>query len=87
MLAATPIQKRLPTQKEIRIKEILEEAVNQHKTGNLEQAYALYKRVRNSDPKNVIALQLSGVLAAQRKEPDLSLNFFFTGNSVKQYIC
>ncbi|XDZ69376.1 tetratricopeptide repeat protein [Alphaproteobacteria bacterium LSUCC0226] len=76
MLAATPNQKRLPTQKEIRITEILEEAVSQHKTGNLEQAYALYKRVRNSDPKNVIALQLSGVLAAQRKEPDLSLNFF-----------
>ena len=57
MLTATSNQAKLPTQKEIRINKILEEAVNQHKTGNLEQAYTLYKKVRDSDPKNIIALQ------------------------------
>jgi tetratricopeptide (TPR) repeat protein len=64
------------TRKQKRITALLEAAVKSHQNSNFAEARVLYSQARKSDPKNVIALQLSGVLAAHMEENDLSLNFF-----------
>jgi tetratricopeptide (TPR) repeat protein len=64
------------TPKTHRMNTILEQAVKFHQDGLLADAEKLYKKVRKSDPKNIIALQLLGVIAAEKKDFALSLNFF-----------
>jgi predicted O-linked N-acetylglucosamine transferase (SPINDLY family) len=48
------------------LQRLLQEAVAHHRAGRLEQAEALYRRVRTSAPRNFDALHLSGVIALQQ---------------------
>ncbi len=66
-----------------RIVDMLKAAVAHHQTGEFAAAEALYKKVRGADPKNFVALQLSGALAAQTKDFDLALNFLTRALSLK----
>jgi len=76
MLNAAKTNNLNVTPKTHRLNNMLEQAVKFHQDGHLAEAEKLYKKVRKSDPKNLIALQLSGVIAAEKKDFTLSLNFF-----------
>ncbi|MDC1382600.1 hypothetical protein N8500_03870, partial [Candidatus Puniceispirillum sp.] len=58
-------------------------AVAHHQNGRLVEADLLYKKVRRADPNNVVALQLSGVLAAQTNQYEFSLNLLSRALSLK----
>jgi len=71
-----------PTAKHIRITGLLNEAMTHHKNGDLGLAELLYKKVRKYDPKNVNAIGLLGVLAAQKENHVLSINLFSQAISI-----
>jgi tetratricopeptide (TPR) repeat protein len=47
----------------------LQRAIELHQSGHLDRARVLYGQVLDADPKNFDALHLSGVIAAQKKDP------------------
>jgi tetratricopeptide (TPR) repeat protein len=47
----------------------LRQAIQLHQNGHLDRARALYGKVLDADPENFDALHLSGVIAAQKKDP------------------
>jgi tetratricopeptide (TPR) repeat protein len=49
---------------------MLQRAIQLHQGGHLDRARALYRQVLDADPKNFDALHLSGVIAAQEKDPE-----------------
>jgi Tfp pilus assembly protein PilF len=57
-----------------KISNLLEIATEKHKKGQLEDASLIYHEVLKNDSKNVIALQLYGVLASQVKQYELSIS-------------
>ena len=59
-----------------KIQSLLEAAVERHQNGNLAAANMIYEEVRKIDPDNVVALQLSGVLACQVQQYEASLSLF-----------
>ena len=59
-----------------KIQSLLEAAVERHQNGNLAAANMIYEEIRKIDPDNVVALQLSGVLACQVQQYEASLSLF-----------
>lgn len=59
-----------------KIQLLLEAAVERHQNGNLAAANMIYEKIRKIDPDNVVALQLSGVLACQVQQYEASLSLF-----------
>ena len=51
----------------------LQRAINLHQTGDLKRAQALYGEILWTEPQNFDALHLSGVIAAQNKNPSLAV--------------
>ena len=68
---------------EQKIKELLNTAVAHHQAGRFLEANLLYAKVRSIDPNNHSALQLSGVLAAQTGNIEISLNLLSRALSLK----
>jgi len=66
-----------------RMKKWLHAAITHHKKRQFAEADILYKKIRRADPNNAVAIQLSGVLAYQVKQFDLSLNFLNRAISLK----
>ena len=66
-----------------RFDELLKSAVACHQSGRFIDADLLYKKARKVEPNNHVALQLSGVLAAQTGENVLSLNLLSRAISLK----
>ena len=52
-----------------RLQELVRRSVDLHQSGRLDEAEALYRQVLQSDPANPDALNLLGVLIAQRGRP------------------
>src|SRR5580658_7653245 len=48
---------------------LLQSALALHRAGRLDEAVALYGRVRSAQPRNFDAVQLSGVIALQQNRP------------------
>lgn len=53
----------------------LQTALNLHQNGNYTAAKILYEEILETDPDNVAALHLLGILAAQEKETQLALQY------------
>jgi len=66
-----------------RIIATLKAAVAHHRSGEFTAAEVLYKKVRATDPRNFVALQLSGALAAQTGDFELALNFLSRALALK----
>ena len=62
---------------------LLNTAVSYHQEGRFPEANLLYAKVRSIDPNNHSALQLSGVLAAQTGNIEISLNLLSRALSLK----
>jgi protein O-GlcNAc transferase len=52
----------------------LEQALQQHQAGNLDEADTLYQHILNSTPDNADALHLKGVLQHQKGNPKLAID-------------
>ena len=50
---------------EQKVQLLLEAGIERHQQGQLASANLIYEQIRELDPENVVALQLSGVLAGQ----------------------
>ena len=70
--STNPIQRLSPRAQ--RINELLTTGVAHHQNGRLAEADLLYKKVRKTEPNNVVAIMLSGVLTFQLGQFELSLN-------------
>ena len=57
-----------------RTKLLLEAAIERHKNGQLVAANLIYQEIRKSEPNNIDALNLSGVLSSQIGQHDIALN-------------
>ena len=66
-----------------RVKQFLDAAVVYHQSNRFAEADVLYKEVCKIEPNNHLALQLSGVLAAQTGKMALSLDFLSRAISLK----
>ena len=55
------------------LKEMLSAALAHHQNGRLKEASLLYENVNKIDPKNAVAIRLSGVIAYQLSQFELSL--------------
>ena len=66
-----------------RVKELLATAFVHHQNGQLAEANLLYKRTREIEPNNILAIQLSGVLAYQLKQFELSLTLLSRAIALK----
>jgi Flp pilus assembly protein TadD len=56
-----------------KIELLLEAAVERHNAGNLKAAHLIYEEIRKIDPKNYVALNLSGVLASQTSKQEKAI--------------
>ena len=65
------------------VEDLLNYAVSHHQRGRFIEADLLYMKARKVEPNNHVALQLSGVLAAQTGENVLSLNLLSRAISLK----
>ena len=65
------------------VEDLLNYAVSHHQRGRFIEADLLYMKARMVEPNNHVALQLSGVLAAQTGENVLSLNLLSRAISLK----
>ena len=74
MLDTAKIDKDLSISKEQRIELLLKAAVERHQGGQLEAAHFVYEEILTIDSKNIVALQLYGVLASQVKQFDVAIN-------------
>jgi tetratricopeptide (TPR) repeat protein len=74
-------QQVLSQRQEINV--LLNTAVAYHQEGRFPEANLLYAKVRSIDPNNHSALQLSGVLAAQTGNIEISLNLLSRALSLK----
>jgi protein O-GlcNAc transferase len=57
------------------ISEALAVAVRYHRSGNLQQAEAIYRQILQADPNHADALQLLGVIAAQAGRFELAVQY------------
>ena len=74
-------EKALPQDQQIQ--KHLNTAVLHHQNSRFAEAELLYKEVCKIEPNNHIAIQLSGVLAAQTGQIALSLNLLSRAISIK----
>ncbi|MDB9891044.1 tetratricopeptide repeat protein [Alphaproteobacteria bacterium] len=65
------------------IKELLSTALAHHQNSQFAAADFLYKKILKAEPNNVVAIQLSGVLAYQIQKFELSLNLLSRAISLK----
>ena len=79
--STNPIQRLSPRAQ--RINELLTTGVAHHQNGRLAEADLLYKKVRKTEPNNVVAIMLSGVLTFQLGQFELSLNLLSRAISLK----
>ena len=57
------------------IPELLEQAALHHRAGRLHLAEEPYRLVLQTDPNHVLALHMMGLLAYQRSQPDVAVDF------------
>ena len=79
--SSNPVQRLSPRAQ--RINELLTTGVAHHQNGRLAEADLLYKKVRKTEPNNVVAIMLSGVLIFQLGQFELSLNLLSRAISLK----
>ena len=66
-----------------KIQLLLKAGVERHQKGELAAANLIYEEIRKIDPTNVVALQLSGVLASQVGQHDVSIALLNKAISLK----
>ena len=66
-----------------RVNELLSAAIAHHQNGQLAEAYLLYKTLHEIEPKNAVALRLSGLLAYQLARFELSLSLLSRSIALK----
>ena len=68
---------------EQKIQLLLEAGIERHQQGQLASANLIYEQIRELDPENAIALQLSGVLAGQVEQHDVAIVLLSRAISLK----
>ncbi len=53
----------------------LQRAIQLHQNGHFDRAQALYRQILDSEPDSFDALHLSGVIAAQKNDPETAITF------------
>ena len=82
-MAIVPSKDSDQSSKAQKVKELLATAFVHHQNGQLAEANLLYKRTREIEPNNILAIQLSGVLAYQLKQFELSLTLLSRAIALK----
>ena len=62
---------------------LLEAGVERHNKGEFAAANLVYEEIRKLDPKNAVALQLSGVLASQVGQQEISVTLLSRAITLK----
>ena len=73
----------LPSTSKRKIQLLLEAGVERHQQGQLAAANLIYEKIRQLDPDNPTALQLSGVLASQAGQQEISITLLSRAISLK----